>query len=146
MKLRLVLEFEVTKAEYIFILKPLESDIGKKYLTIVFLSIVNKNGELIERVQQNVNTKQNSESEKPKTHVIGEIEIPSKGVHKVYEGDVQREMIKKKYDFRRQSANNKLNDNLVRHSSRFTDVRIKFIKINCSSCAGINVIILKLAC
>lgn len=64
-------------------------------------------------MQQKLSTKQNSESEKPKTHVITEIEIPSEGIHKIYEGAIQQEMSKKKYEFKHQYPDNKVNDNSV---------------------------------
>lgn len=81
---------------------------------LFYLSTVNQNGELIERMQQKINTMKNSELEKPKTHAMTEIEIPSEGIHKIYEGVIQREMSKKKYDFKHQYPDNKVNDNSVR--------------------------------
>lgn len=86
---------------------------GKKEQHIESAEQVNQNGELIERMQQKINTMKNSELEKPKTHAMTEIEIPSEGIHKIYEGVIQREMSKKKYDFKHQYPDNKVNDNSV---------------------------------
>ncbi|XP_065225514.1 uncharacterized protein LOC135849167 isoform X2 [Planococcus citri] len=52
-------------------------------------SSVNKNGELMERVQQKIDSKQESESVQPKTQVLTEIEIAPKSNHKWSQDDVQ---------------------------------------------------------
>lgn len=51
---------------------------------------------MVERIEQKIDSKQNPESVTPHTHVITEIEIPPKGIHKWFERDNARKNFQKK--------------------------------------------------
>ena len=94
---------------------------------------MNQNGEVIERIRQNVHSKQEPGVTAPNTHVVTEIELPAKGVHKVYEDDIPRVMYKKKYDDNR--LYNMLTNNLV-HIFQYVHVKALSSLATCKYTVG----------
>jgi hypothetical protein len=54
---------------------------------------VNRDGKLVSRVNQNVDTKQEAtEGATPATHVRTEVEVPSQGIHRTMVSDSQQDV------------------------------------------------------
>ncbi|XKL60261.1 hypothetical protein PGB90_001277 [Kerria lacca] len=87
---------------------------GQKERRDEFTQQVNENGELMERIKQKIQSKQESELATPDTRVLTEIEISPKGIRKPYEEDGgSRNIIKKKFKLKRRYVPNKTSNNLI---------------------------------